>query len=543
MAEKKEKQYVSDNAQSIYSKIRGKVISIIEQYKTNEVTSNSNFNEAGIYMLYVDSFDDDTIIPFYIGQTSNFQERHKKHLSEIMALNRLNRDCYKYALFAELYNGHNRPCKIFSYMVNHGCLLKDLHMIVLEVIDDEKTRLEIEQKYIDELYAPFFGFNQLNSVLRSIEYHYGESDKKDYSLAKEKDKDIEEILRFATFGYALYNWYRSCDAFLKTISAKQQMDKFPDLFLRIHNSKKRLEEIRLRLSEIKGYNSLRAEDDVWSICKKTIDAYFSQRNLKSAEKKKLVVKVWLFDIESDRNELEKYFAKYFDRIDENIFELIERIHGKKIYPIKQKVADNQCEYRALEEEKDTLNNVVLGTLLPKHYVSHPLGDMEKHASFDVSDNRENICYLNIEFTCFRSDYINDCYPDITRVDYYVVNNGQVKTRSIYIENSLTDFFDHEDLYYCESGFRYGPFNPYLRGNIDTHIPVTMEYKNGINEWSLRGKETGDFRKVFKEINMLIDEKTNVVYSTSGYKSTILRFINCEELSGTTLAKKLKRLCK
>ena len=124
-------------------------------------------------------------------------------------------------------------------MVNHGCLLRDLHMIVLEVIDDEKTRLEIEQKYIDELYAPFFGFNQLNSVLRSIEYHYGESDKKDYSLAKEKD--IEELIRFASFGYALYNWYRSCDAFLKTISAKQQMDKFPDSFLRIHNNKKRLE--------------------------------------------------------------------------------------------------------------------------------------------------------------------------------------------------------------------------------------------------------------------------------------------------------------
>jgi hypothetical protein len=44
MAEKKEKRYVSDDAQSMYSKIRGKVISIIEQYKTNEVTSISNFN-------------------------------------------------------------------------------------------------------------------------------------------------------------------------------------------------------------------------------------------------------------------------------------------------------------------------------------------------------------------------------------------------------------------------------------------------------------------------------------------------------------------
>ena len=181
--------------------------------------------------------------------------------------------------------------------------------------------------------------------------------------------------------------------------------------------------------------------------------------------------------------------------------------------------------------------------MPNHYVSHPLGDMEKHVSFDIPVNIANICYLNIEFTCFRSDYNYDYYPAVTRVDYYVVNNGQVKTRSIYTDNPLTTFFERDDLYYCESGFRYGPFNPYLRGNIDTSIPVTMEYKNGINEWTLMGKKTEDFRKVFKEINSLIDEKTKVVYSTSGYKSTILRFIDCRELSNTILSKKIKRLCK
>ena len=71
----------------------------------------------------------------------------------------------------------------------------------------------------------------------------------------------------------------------------------------------------------------------------------------------------------------------------------------------------------------------------------------------------------------------------------------------------------------------------------------MEYKNGINEWTLRGKKTEDFKKAFKEINSLIDEKTKVVYSTSGYKSTILKFVDCKELSDTILAKKLKRLCK
>lgn len=537
----KKKQSDNDASQLMFEDIRRKVISIVEQNKTNEITSNSNNHEAGIYMLYVDCFEDDTIIPFYIGKTSDFQRRHKQHFSEIMALNRLNRECYKYALFADLYNGHNRACKIFSYMVNHGCMLSDLHMIVLNVIDEEKMRVEAEQKHIDELYAPFLGFNQLNSVLRGIESLYGDRDKTEYTMAKEKD--IELILQFSGFGYGMYNWYRSCESFYSTISTKKPEVELPDSYYQIFESAKRLDEIRLRRSEIRGYNGLQAENEVWAICKKTINTYFSQMNLRSEEKKKLVVRIWLFDIESDRDELEKYFAKYSDQIDEDIFDIIERTHGQKIHIIKQRVIDNQCEYRALEEEKEVLNNVVLGTLLPKPYISHPLGSMEKSFTYDVADDETNICYINIEFSCFKADCIDDYYPDVTRVDYCVVSNGQVRKRTIYTENALSAFFDREDVYYCESGFRYGPFNPYLRGNIDTHIPISMEYKNGINEWALKDKETEDFRKVFKEINSLIDVKTKIVYSTSGYKSTILRFIDCQELSNTTLAKKLKRLCK
>jgi hypothetical protein len=107
---------------------------------------------------------------------------------------------------------------------------------------------------------------------------------------------------------------------------------------------------------------------------------------------------------------------------------------------------------------------------------------------------------------------------------------------------LTHFFARDDVYYCESGFRYGPFNPYLRGHVFTHIPLTMEYKNGINEWSLRNKRAEDVVKVLKEINRLIDEKTKIIYSTSGYKSTILQYANCESLSDTVLMRRLKRLC-
>lgn len=538
---KSEVAIVEENARLIFEQTRSSIQSIIRTNRKNEVTRDTNICKGGIYILFVDCFEDDTIIPFYIGQTGNFQKRHKQHFSEIMALNRLNRECYEYALFDDLYNGRSRACKIFSYMVNHGCSLKDLHMVVLEEIEDEKARLKTEQQYIDELNAPFFGFNQLNSVLRYIEANHGSSDKKDYELTKARD--IELLFRFPLFGYGEYNWFRSCESFYDIITIKHPSRQIPNTFLKIFDSATRLKEIKLKLAEINHYIYSQAKDEVWNICQKTINIYFAERKLKSEDKKKLVIKVLLFDFEDERIQLEKYFMKYSNRIDTNIFEIIDRIHGKEIQYIKQQVINNQCEYRALNEEKEMLNNIIFGMLLPKHYVSHPLGAMEKNVNFNISNNEENVCYLNIEFTCFKSDYNYDYYPEATKIDYCVVNNKETKTKTVYIENSLTNFFERNDAYYCESGFKYGPFSPYLKGSIGTHIPISMEYKNGINEWSLQNKETKNFSDVFKEINRLINENTKMIYSTSGYKNTILRFAELEELSNTMLIKKLKRLCK
>ena len=97
------------------SEIRDKVYRLIAENKHQEVLRNGNHRSAGVYMLYVDNFESDTIIPFYIGQTNNFQDRHKQHLSELMALNRLQHNCYEYAVIKDLYNGRARACKIFSY--------------------------------------------------------------------------------------------------------------------------------------------------------------------------------------------------------------------------------------------------------------------------------------------------------------------------------------------------------------------------------------------------------------------------------------------
>jgi hypothetical protein len=71
----------------------------------------------------------------------------------------------------------------------------------------------------------------------------------------------------------------------------------------------------------------------------------------------------------------------------------------------------------------------------------------------------------------------------------------------------------------------------------------MEYKNGINEYTLKDVDMEDEIKVFKEIDSLIDEKTKIVYTTSGYKSTIKRYSEIAEKKKISVIKKLIRSCR
>jgi hypothetical protein len=106
------------------------------------------------------------------------------------------------------------------------------------------------------------------------------------------------------------------------------------------------------------------------------------------------------------------------------------------------------------------------------------------------------------------------------VDYLIRKNGQIISKTAFVNNSLTNYFVNDELYYYESGFSVGPYNPCLVGPAKTHIPLAMEYRNGINEFTFTEVETVEDISIFKEIEMLIDESTKIVYSTSGYKSTI-----------------------
>ena len=516
--------------------IKKQVLDIISENNHIEITNTTNLKTGGVYMLYVDCFDSKKIIPFYIGETENFQQRHKDHLLEVLSLNRLHTECYIQALLSGLYNGKYKACKIFSYMVNHNCTLNDLHMIVLEETANTNKRKTLEQKYINDLKAPFLGFNQMNCITKSNDYYYGSIDKTEYkSLIT---SDFENLSVYAQYGYTNFNYFITNEYFSK--KQKEYLINYSEYKTTIER-KERLDYIKKEITNIRKYNNFECEKLVIDKCGTYIKNYFQQNRLRSLDKQKLVVRVLLFDNERDKKELGTYFAKYGNRLTANLIDKLNENFQDFLTPIKNKLIQNSKLYFELEDEKIKLLKTLLTDLIPIiKYDSHPLKSMYKNHCFEKTDNQDNVCYVNIEFTCYKS---NDYIPEICKIDYCFTKNNRTITKEIFIKNQLEDFFEKKDIYYCEKGFASGPFSIYLKGKCGTFIPVTREYENGLNEYVLNNTNSIDIIPAFNEIENLIDEQTKIVYTANGYKSSILRYTETPNLKNMLLTKKLKRLCK
>lgn len=415
-------------------------------------------------------------------------------------------------------------------------------MVILEEIEDDAQRLERETEYINTLYAPFFGFNQMNCISKQMDLRFEKCDKAEFESIVATD--YENLMEYCQFGYASFNWYlmhgmfgnERINTFLSAVTDK--------VFNHVVQSKKRLNEIQNERLDIKSYNSFQAEKDVWEICQATIKAYFVQHGLRSEDKQKLIIRAYLFEMENDLKELNTYFKRYKDRIQTSISDLLVEKHGDDLATIKTKVVANQEKYRKLEDEEKHLLEEMFRMLRPSiQYQSHPLQSLYDGFSFVRKQKESNICYLNIEYTCFKGDFWKDIYPEISKIDYLIVRNGEEYARSAFIQNSMMGFFDTDEVYYYETGFHAGPFNPYLVGNVGTHITVSMEYKNGINEHTLCGVKAEDTVKVLKEIDSLIDDSTKIIYTTSGYKSTIKHYAEMEQYKKIKVVKILSKQCR
>ena len=521
-----------------FNSIKEKVLNLIDTNKGNEVTRKTNNSGAGIYMLYVDDFSDNKIIPFYIGETNDFQTRHKEHLKELLSLNRLNYEHYKHYLIKGFYDGSYKACKIFAYLVNHNCSLNNFHMIVLETIDDTPQRKEKELEYINDLYAPFLGFNQINALSKAQEYRDNNTNT---TYQEFIDKDIKNLCLFYEYGYSKFNGYLA-NGILSTHPQYKQLSSI-SCYATLFQYKKQTQSNEIEQAKLRNHIRSDCHSKIVSICNDDISNFFKENKLKSFEKQRDIISALIFDDEEIRTRVNKYIKTYA-KVGIDIVETLLKKHPQ-ITLIKKDIEKAQEQHERLYRENWEINEKVLKPLVPlSHYNSHPLKDLYEEYQFSEDLDLNNVCYVNIEYTCFKSNVERDYYPEICKIDYLFLKDGFKKSRSAFIENSLFDFFENEEMYYLETNnsFYPQPFNIHLCGAY-TEFPVSMEYKNGINEFTFIGKKLEKEFDVFKEIDSLIDNKTKIVYTTSGYKSTIKKLSNSTEKTPNGLLKKLIRTLK
>ncbi|MBQ9313666.1 MAG: hypothetical protein IJ220_01495 [Clostridia bacterium] len=501
----------------MFERIRNEILFLIHSTDVKEVNNHTNNEDIGIYMIYIDNFDDERIIPFYIGQTGSgdkrcFQKRYKEHLQELMALNRLEYDYYKLYLLKGFYDGSYKACKMFEYMVNHNCTLKDFHMVVLETVSAQVSNIQeiLEQKeqlYISKYLPAFLGFNQINSVI--------ERNKQTDSI-KIQECELEECTNFSKywgFGYTKFNYYHcfnkesfstDCDDLkkLKEILRNRYYDenRFKDNDIKLVKLRKEQQELNLKKENLE----IEFDKKFLEILKE----YCAKNQIGINQKLKEIKETLIFQNENQIKEINVYFKR--KKINESIVNILNGDTGfviwrKKYLDVIKMMHITKNEIYNNENVRQVDDRM---RLLPKKdYNSFPLKD--KYEDITFGEMHDNELMMNIEFSNHGlSDWIDYC---ITKIDYKLNKDSKIiEQKNIFI-NTYTNKVDKNEPYFeCDFGdtykFRKTPFNV---KRYPDYISTTMEVQNGINDFTLATHISYSLNEILNKINGLIDESTSV----------------------------------
>lgn len=187
-------------AETIFQSIKKEILSLIRN--NTQITASTPHGISGIYLLYVDEFSGDKVLPIYIGKTTDFKSRLRQHVNDISKLNNIPYHTYynHFLWGAKQYDGHFKACKIFKYMVEHQCSLQDLKMVILEECDKDSLS-EREQVYLSKYLPAFFGFNQINSI---SEFWTSKTEPQKYAALQKADGELFNT--FIDFGFSKFNY-------------------------------------------------------------------------------------------------------------------------------------------------------------------------------------------------------------------------------------------------------------------------------------------------------------------------------------------------
>ncbi|PGT19298.1 excinuclease ABC subunit C [Bacillus cereus] len=573
-----------DNNMKKIDNIKFQVKQLIQDNLYREVTPETKHNISGIYMIYIDNFISEKSVPIYIGQAKDIQRRYKQHFEEIIALNRLSYDEYhKYFFFesGSFYEGSFKSCKIFKYMIENKCTLQDFHMTILEEVDEEYLD-EKEQEYFHKLLPSFFGFNQLNSLLKQLSFRFSksqmiDSEIKDYlSILQE---DIKGIYSYYEYGFTRFNFEHSLPKDITyLLKEKERLDsdlllKFDEVKLSLYElcrryipdfeeiqrmveKKRRLYEV-YKISRDECYESL-------ELLKRDISEKFEELKIYSEE----AIKCFIYSLEYKSNPTYKeLFLKYLKskkcKLD------FYKIFDERIIDVNKKLEERDNKNVPYQEVRD-LYLKREDQMRPERYKlifpsfqfdSFSLKDRNNNFSIKINENNDllNTCHIQIYISNnartrnfeIRKD------PDIIRVDYCFIDNEGNK-----IENKY--YIDNETTRNCQVGIEYfekdfdDPWaikkekfkiTSIINNEVDnSFISVLAECNHGINDYTIKDKKLIKLSAVLDEIQQLTDEETqfNINLSES-YNCLRLCMINeglqNNEFVEKMIAKKLPKIKK
>lgn len=560
----------------MFENIKEKILQLIELHKTKELTNNTRYNESGIYLIYIDNFDDDSIIPFYIGQTTDFQKRYKAHFSKIIALNKLSFDSYYHYMFKmkySLYEGHFNYCKIFKYMVEHNCTLKDFHMIILD--ETEENLDELEKKYINEYLAPFFGFNQINTI-----FEYNKLKSLDSNIISEDFwinyfnyvlDDVENIDKYYDYGYTKFNYlyaipnefsfnqlgkfnignYDSVTNVIKKINNKIDVlkSKYPK-----NNNENIIENLKLQKEVIKPEENM-LSNEITKIfvenINKPLNNLVNDKLITKLNKKKITECIKNYDneekttisfIKEELSFLE--LPKYVDILSAVSLYKRKELDRLKLSKENHEISlKNQC----IEENINEINNGRLKYIFPViKYDLFPLKDLwvNKQYTIKIKDDE-----MYVYFTMSNSG--RKSISEVIKIDLIANVNGKCVCQEFWINNSGVEVLNGNLLYKeynSSSSFIKEPFTPrvaemivlddhFKKIGMDYYFKYTGKYisplseiKNGINEYTFKNKKLYDIKDVFDIIdNYFIPSMKVTIASSESNKCLVDSFIDNKQI--------------
>lgn len=545
---------------------------LIQDNLYREITPETKYNISGIYMIYIDNFSSEEIVPIYIGQSKNIQKRYKDHLCEILALNRLSYDEYYKYFFSKsssFYEGRFKACKIFKYMMENNCTLQDFHMIILEEVEIACLE-EKEQEYFQRLLPSFFGFNQLNSFLKRLAYRFSNLQMDSLELDNYLNillDDVKGIYSYYKYGFTQFNFEHSVPKNITFLKENVQIKndtllKYNEVKL-IINELCNLYKLDIKKGEIEKLNEdIRRSNEIYKI------AGEEHRQALSLLKEEVIQKFKGLNIYTNKipinnfidsifdNEKDKYKERFYRYLDSKDCELdFYEIFDDRIKSVKKALSKLNNKRHALDSKRKILKeneNKRYKMIFPScQFGSFTLGDRSNNFSIKIDENHGvlNTCYIQIYISNNARNRSLDFRkePFIIRFDYsYIDYEGNRVERKYYIDNETTKN--------CRSGIKYFEKHYYdtftinperfkisslIDNEIDNSFISTLaEYRHGINDYTVKDKNLINLSTVLNEVQQLANEETQFsINASESYRCLEICMIN-EGLQNNDFVKKL-----